>query len=97
MGNTMQYRTLGNTGLLVSRLCLGTTTFGAGEATTGDRTIRKAVSALGLKYNPPYPAKEPKGPGQNTLYEGPTLSKLLQSICGSSANGDLPPFAIAFV
>ena len=36
MGNTMQYRTLGNTGLLVSRLCLSTMTFGAGEATTGD-------------------------------------------------------------
>ena len=35
MGNTMQYRTLGNTGLLVSRLCLGPMTFGAGEATTG--------------------------------------------------------------
>jgi aryl-alcohol dehydrogenase-like predicted oxidoreductase len=28
---TMQYKTLGNTGLLVSRLCLGTMTFGGGE------------------------------------------------------------------
>jgi aryl-alcohol dehydrogenase-like predicted oxidoreductase len=27
----MQYKTLGNTGLLVSRLCLGTMTFGNGE------------------------------------------------------------------
>ena len=27
----MQYKTLGNTGLLVSRLCLGTMTFGSGE------------------------------------------------------------------
>jgi len=27
----MEYKTLGNTGLLVSRLCLGTMTFGAGE------------------------------------------------------------------
>src|SRR6476619_7449520 len=27
----MQYKTLGNTGLLVSRLCLGTMTFGGGE------------------------------------------------------------------
>jgi aryl-alcohol dehydrogenase-like predicted oxidoreductase len=28
----MQYRTLGNTGLLVSRLCLGAMTFGGGES-----------------------------------------------------------------
>jgi aryl-alcohol dehydrogenase-like predicted oxidoreductase len=28
----MQYKTLGNTGLLVSRLCLGTMTFGGGES-----------------------------------------------------------------
>jgi len=27
----MEYKTLGNTGLLVSKLCLGTMTFGAGE------------------------------------------------------------------
>ena len=27
----MEYKTLGNTGLLVSRLCLGTMTFGGGE------------------------------------------------------------------
>src|ERR1700694_801198 len=27
----MQYKTLGNTGLLVSNLCLGTMTFGGGE------------------------------------------------------------------
>src|ERR1044072_2660769 len=27
----MEYKTLGNTGLLVSRLCLGTMTFGTGE------------------------------------------------------------------
>src|ERR1700716_1795579 len=27
----MQYKTLGNTGLIVSRLCLGTMTFGGGE------------------------------------------------------------------
>ena len=28
----MEYKTLGNTGLLVSRLCLGTMTFGGGES-----------------------------------------------------------------
>ncbi len=27
----MQYNTLGNTGLLISRLCLGTMTFGSGK------------------------------------------------------------------
>jgi hypothetical protein len=41
--------------------------------------LRKAVVALGLKYNLPYPSIEPKRPGQNTLYEGPTLSKLCNS------------------
>src|SRR6266496_2066397 len=30
-GRNMDYKTLGNTGLLVSRLCLGTMTFGSGE------------------------------------------------------------------
>src|SRR5438128_5081777 len=30
-GRNMEYKTLGNTGLLVSRLCLGTMTFGNGE------------------------------------------------------------------
>ncbi|WP_165234760.1 aldo/keto reductase [Aquisphaera insulae] len=37
----MKYQTLGNTGLLVSRLCLGTMTFGGG---TG---VYKAIGALG--------------------------------------------------
>jgi aryl-alcohol dehydrogenase-like predicted oxidoreductase len=37
----MQYRTLGNTGLLVSRLCLGTMTFGHGEG------LYKAIGAVG--------------------------------------------------
>src|SRR5258708_13154179 len=36
----MQYKTLGNTGLLVSRLCLGTMTFGGGEG------IYKAIGAV---------------------------------------------------
>jgi aryl-alcohol dehydrogenase-like predicted oxidoreductase len=40
-GNTMQYTTLGNTGLLVSKLCLGTMTFGDG------RGIFKAIGAVG--------------------------------------------------
>src|ERR1700692_1328783 len=40
-GNIMQYATLGNTGLLVSKLCLGTMTFGDG------RGIFKAISAVG--------------------------------------------------
>lgn len=31
MENPMRYKTLGNTGLLVSEICLGTMTFGAGE------------------------------------------------------------------
>src|SRR4029077_8268795 len=39
--NVMQYATLGNTGLLVSRLCFGTMTFGDG------RGIFKAVGAVG--------------------------------------------------
>jgi hypothetical protein len=30
-GTDMEYKTLGNTGLLVSRLCLGTMTFGSGK------------------------------------------------------------------
>src|SRR5258705_2703033 len=37
----MQYATLGNTGLLVSRLCFGTMTFGDG------RGLFKAISAVG--------------------------------------------------
>ena len=40
-GNTMEYATLGNTGLLVSKLCFGTMTFGDG------RGIFKAISAVG--------------------------------------------------
>jgi aryl-alcohol dehydrogenase-like predicted oxidoreductase len=36
----MQYKTLGNTGLLVSRLCLGTMTFGSGSG------IYKAIGAV---------------------------------------------------
>lgn len=39
----MQYKTLGNTGLLVSRLCLGTMTFGHGEG------IYKAIGAVDQK------------------------------------------------
>jgi aryl-alcohol dehydrogenase-like predicted oxidoreductase len=37
----MQYKTLGNTGLLVSRLCLGTMTFGDGQG------LFKAIGAVG--------------------------------------------------
>src|SRR5258708_13500673 len=37
----MEYKTLGNTGLLVSRLCFGTMTFGDG------RGLFKAISAVG--------------------------------------------------
>jgi aryl-alcohol dehydrogenase-like predicted oxidoreductase len=37
----MEYATLGNTGLLVSKLCFGTMTFGDG------RGIFKAISAVG--------------------------------------------------
>jgi aryl-alcohol dehydrogenase-like predicted oxidoreductase len=40
-GNSMEYTTLGNTGLLVSKLCFGTMTFGDG------RGIFKAISAVG--------------------------------------------------
>src|ERR1700727_3561565 len=40
-GNSMEYATLGNTGLLVSKLCFGTMTFGDG------RGIFKAISAVG--------------------------------------------------
>src|SRR5580692_7524696 len=39
--NAMEYATLGNTGLLVSKLCLGTMTFGDG------RGLLKAISAVG--------------------------------------------------
>jgi aryl-alcohol dehydrogenase-like predicted oxidoreductase len=39
----MQYKTLGNTGLLVSRLCLGTMTFGSGEG------LYKAIGAVDQK------------------------------------------------
>lgn len=39
----MRYQTLGNTGLLVSRLCLGTMTFGAGEG------LWKNIGAVGQK------------------------------------------------
>jgi aryl-alcohol dehydrogenase-like predicted oxidoreductase len=39
--NAMEYATLGNTGLLVSKLCFGTMTFGDG------RGIFKAISAVG--------------------------------------------------
>src|SRR6476619_6421477 len=39
--NTMEYATLGNTGLLVSKLCFGTMTFGDG------RGIFKAISTVG--------------------------------------------------
>jgi aryl-alcohol dehydrogenase-like predicted oxidoreductase len=39
----MEYKTLGNTGLLVSRLCLGTTTFGRGHG------IYKAIGAVDQK------------------------------------------------
>src|SRR5258707_13846027 len=38
--NTMEYATLGNTGLLVSKLCFGTMTFGDG------RGLFKAISAV---------------------------------------------------
>jgi aryl-alcohol dehydrogenase-like predicted oxidoreductase len=37
----MEYTTLGNTGLLVSKLCFGTMTFGDGRGTF------KAISAVG--------------------------------------------------
>src|SRR6478672_9945681 len=40
-GSIMEYATLGNTGLLVSRLCFGTMTFGDG------RGLFKAISAVG--------------------------------------------------
>src|SRR5947209_18027698 len=39
----MEYKTLGNTGLLVSRLCLGTMTFGRGQG------IYQAIGAVGQK------------------------------------------------
>ena len=39
----MEYKTLGNTGLLVSRLCLGTMTFGGGQG------IYKAIGAVDQK------------------------------------------------
>jgi aryl-alcohol dehydrogenase-like predicted oxidoreductase len=39
--NAMEYTTLGNTGLLVSRLCFGTMTFGDG------RGIFEAISSVG--------------------------------------------------
>jgi hypothetical protein len=39
--NTMEYAALGNTGLLVSKLCFGTMTFGDG------RGLFKAISAVG--------------------------------------------------
>jgi hypothetical protein len=39
--NTMEYATLGNTGLLVSKLCFGTMTFGDGKG------LFKAISAVG--------------------------------------------------
>jgi aryl-alcohol dehydrogenase-like predicted oxidoreductase len=39
--NAMEYATLGNTGLLVSKLCFGTMTFGDG------RGLFKAISAVG--------------------------------------------------
>ena len=38
----MEYATLGNTGLLVSKLCFGTMTFGDG------RGLFKGISAVGL-------------------------------------------------
>ena len=41
--NNMRYESLGNTGLLVSRLCLGTMTFGDGQGPF------KAIGALGQK------------------------------------------------
>jgi Aldo/keto reductase family len=40
-GNIMEYATLGNTGLLVSKLCFGTMTFGDG------RGLFKAISTVG--------------------------------------------------
>ena len=39
--NAMEYATLGNTGLLVSKLCFGTMTFGDG------RGLFKAISSVG--------------------------------------------------
>ena len=42
-GRNMQYQPLGNTGLLVSRLCLGTMTFGRGQG------IYKAIGAVDQK------------------------------------------------
>jgi len=41
----MEYATLGNTGLLVSKLCFGTMTFGDGEPTVGSQLIAGIVSA----------------------------------------------------
>ena len=40
--NAMEYATLGNTGLLVSKLCFGTMTFGDG------RGLFKGISTVGL-------------------------------------------------
>src|SRR5580698_11295327 len=40
-GNAMEYTTLGNTGLMVSKLCFGTMTFGDG------RGLFKAISTVG--------------------------------------------------
>src|ERR1700682_5810531 len=40
-GSIMEYATLGNTGLLVSKLCFGTMTFGDG------RGLFKAISTVG--------------------------------------------------
>ena len=42
-GKNMEYKTLGNTGLLVPRLCLGTMTFGRGQG------IYKAIGAVDQK------------------------------------------------
>src|SRR6266403_3318166 len=42
-GRNMEYKTLGNTGLLVSRLCLGTMTFGGGQG------LYKAIGAVDQK------------------------------------------------
>lgn len=43
----MQYKTLGNTGLLVSRLCLGTMTFGRGQGIY--KAIYEAVAGVDQK------------------------------------------------
>jgi hypothetical protein len=40
-GTAMEYATLGNTGLMVSKLCFGTMTFGDG------RGLFKAISGVG--------------------------------------------------